>query len=59
MLLFLLASGPWAAGQMFSSTTRMSNCTGSQSIVRQNQIGQTVICLPVHTQRPSAGDISD
>lgn len=44
MLLFLLACGPWAAGQNFSSTTRMSNCTGSQSIVRQNQIGQTVIC---------------
>lgn len=44
MLLFLLASGPWAAGQMSSSTTKMSNCTGSQSIVRQNQIGQTVIC---------------
>lgn len=44
MLLFLLACGPWASGQMFSSTTRMSNCTGSRTIVRQNQIGQTVIC---------------
>lgn len=44
MTAVLFVCCPWARGQVFSSETRLSNCTGSKTIVRQNQIGQRVIC---------------
>lgn len=40
----LFAYSPWATGQTFSSITRLTNCSGDRTIVRSNQLLQTVTC---------------